>query len=74
MPQYPYVCTSCKQEFEYEQRITAEPLRTCEACGQPTLKRQIAGTSFVLNGRGWYRDGYASSNVKCDGNCKGCDK
>jgi len=72
MPQYPYVCTSCNKEFEYEQRITAEPLKTCEACGQQTLVRQIAGTSFVLNGGGWYRDGYTSS--KCDGNCKGCDK
>jgi putative FmdB family regulatory protein len=73
VPTYPYVCTSCNKEFEVEQRITAEPLTTCEACGQPALKRQIAGTSFVLKGQHWYKDGY-SSNVKCEGNCKGCEK
>lgn len=29
------------------------------SCGQP-VERLIAGSSFVLKGTGWYRDGYRS--------------
>ena len=72
MPTYPYTCTSCNNEFEVEQRITAEPLVVCEACNQPTLKRLIANTSFTLRGGGWASDLY--SKKSCNGDCKGCDK
>jgi len=73
MPIYPYHCENCGKDIEVEQRITAEPLRTCEACGQQTLVRQIAGTSFVLKGNRWFKDGYSNHSVKCD-DCKGRDK
>ena len=60
MPTYTYQCPACKAEFEREQKITDPPAEDCEtpACkGKP--KRAIsASTSFVLKGKGWYRDGY----------------
>lgn len=60
MPTYSYECSTCKQEFEREQKISDPPLKECDTPGCPgTPKRTIpASTSFVLKGKGWYRDGY----------------
>jgi putative FmdB family regulatory protein len=61
MPTYPYRCEACEKEFDEVQKISDPPLKKCKTpgCrGVPT--RQIGrGTSFVLNGEGWYRDGYS---------------
>ncbi len=60
MPTYEYECTKCGKTLEAEQKITEPPLKDCPqtAC-DGSLKRLIAGqTSFVLNGRGWFKDGY----------------
>jgi len=55
---YDYQCTACGHTWEAEQRITAEPLRTCPACEKDTAKRLIAGKgAFVLNGKGWFKSG-----------------
>ena len=60
MPVYEYACSKCGHEFEAEQRITEEPLKTCPRCRARKLKRLISQTSFVLKGSGWYADLYAS--------------
>lgn len=52
----------CGHEFETQQSITDQPLQVCPACQQPTLERLIGGTSFVLRGGGWARDGYGSNS------------
>lgn len=72
MPTYTYACEH-GHEFETEQRITDEPLTECTArvpcpgtrqirayvaCGGP-VRRLISRTSFVLEGRGWSKDGYS---------------
>jgi len=61
MPVYEYVCTKCGHEFEAEQRITDEPIKTCPVCRARKVKRLISQTSFVLKGGGWYSDLYSSS-------------
>ncbi len=66
MPIYEYACGKCQREFEVEQRITDEPLKTCPKCRSRRVKRLISQTSFVLKGSGWYSDLYASSK-KTDG-------
>jgi putative FmdB family regulatory protein len=60
MPIYEYACAGCNSEFELEQRITEDPIKTCPRCRSRKVKRLISQTSFVLKGGGWYADLYAS--------------
>lgn len=61
MPIYEYACERCESEFEVEQRITDEPIRSCPKCRSRRVKRLISHTSFTLKGGGWYADGYTSN-------------
>jgi putative FmdB family regulatory protein len=66
MPIYEYACEKCESEFEVEQRITDDPIKTCPGCKSKKIKRLISRTSFVLKGGGWYSDLYSSSGAKDD--------
>jgi len=66
MPIYEYACEKCESEFEVEQRITADPVKSCPRCKSKRIKRLISRTSFVLKGGGWYSDLYSSSGAKDD--------
>lgn len=66
MPTYEYECQNkeCKHQFEvfYTSIKSAEkeePTETCPKCDSVKKKRlPPKGTSFVLKGKGWARDGY----------------
>jgi putative FmdB family regulatory protein len=66
MPIYEYACGKCGHEFEVEQRITDDPIKTCPACRSRKVKKLISQTSFVLKGGGWYSDLYSSTGGKKD--------
>jgi putative FmdB family regulatory protein len=55
---YEYRCTTCLHEWEEEQKITENPVTRCPECAADTARRLISKTAFVLNGPGWFRDGY----------------
>lgn len=61
MPIYEYLCEKCGHEFEREQRITDDPLKTCPHCRARKVRRLISRTGFVLKGGGWYSDLYSSA-------------
>ena len=52
---------SVDTRFEREQRITADPIKTCPKCKARKVKKLISQTSFVLKGGGWYNDLYSST-------------
>lgn len=59
MPIYEYECGSCGG-FEVMQKMSEEPLKTCEKCGGP-VHRLVSLSSFALVGGGWYKDLYSST-------------
>ena len=60
MPIYDYRCTK-GHEFEADQGIKDEPIKTCREKGcRAKAKRPISKTSFRLLGSGWFSDGYGS--------------
>lgn len=61
MPTYEYLCEKCGHEFEREQRITEDPVKTCPQCRARKVRRLISRTGFILKGSGWYSDLYSSA-------------
>lgn len=59
MPIYEYECGACGG-FEVMQKMSEEPLKTCEKCGGP-VHRLVSLSSFALVGGGWYKDLYSST-------------
>ena len=61
MPIYAYKCSSCGNTKDVLQKISAEPLTICPACGLATFAKQLTAPGFQLKGSGWYvtdfRDG-----------------
>ncbi len=74
MPTYDYQCEKCEFEFEREQRITEDPIKTCPQCKSRKAKRLLSAPSFILKGGGWYADGYGSSGAKSSAEDSGSDK
>src|SRR3954471_216682 len=65
MPTYEYVCSACKNEWEFEQSMKDDALTECPRCHEQTARRQISrGTGFILKGGGWYSDLYSSTSNK----------
>ena len=62
MPTYDYQCGKCGFEFEREQRITEDAIKTCPECKSRQAKRLLSAPNFILKGGGWYADGYGSSS------------
>lgn len=57
MPTYEYRCVSCQHQFERFQRITDEPVKECEVCGQP-VKRLLFPVAIHFKGDGFYTTDY----------------
>jgi putative FmdB family regulatory protein len=67
MPTYDYQCQKCGYEFERQQRITEDPIKTCPKCKSRQAKRLLSAPGFILKGGGWYKDGYGSTGKKTGG-------
>jgi putative FmdB family regulatory protein len=73
MPTYDYQCQKCGFEFEREQRITEDPIKTCPKCKSRQAKRLLSASGFILKGGGWYADGYGSSSARSSSSESGSD-
>ena len=67
MPIYEYQCEQCEHRFEKLQKMSAEPLRDCPACGQPALKKLVSAAAFKLTGSGWYETDFKNSKPAAAG-------
>ena len=54
MPTYEYVCIDCGTHVEVSQRITDDPLTTCEVCGG-RLRKVFHPAGILFKGSGFYR-------------------
>jgi putative FmdB family regulatory protein len=63
VPTYEYHCDGCGRDFEVKQRITEDPLKTCDVCGGP-VHRLLSPAPFILKGEGWYVTDYPSASRK----------
>jgi putative FmdB family regulatory protein len=61
MPTYEYACRGCGGRLEVQQRMTDDPLTTCEQCGGQ-LRRVLFPVGVVYKGTGFYTTDYARNN------------
>ena len=54
MPIYAYKCASCGHTADVLQKMSADPLTECPACGKSSYCKQVTAPSFQLKGSGWY--------------------
>lgn len=64
MPIYEYKCKKCGNEFEIEQRITAESLTICpdETCKGEVFRKISKNVSLLFKGNGFYLTDYAKKH------------
>ncbi|MEA2552582.1 MAG: hypothetical protein QOJ65_758 [Fimbriimonadaceae bacterium] len=61
MPTYVYECSSCNNQFEVEQRMTEDPLNSCECGASGTVKRVIQPVGVMFKGSGFHINDYSAS-------------
>jgi len=63
LPTYEYRCVSCEHQFERFQRMSDEPVKTCEKCGE-SVQRLLFPVAIQFKGSGFYTTDYARKNGK----------
>ena len=58
MPTYEYRCVSCEHQFERFQRMSDDPVKVCEKCGEP-VNRLLFPVAIQFKGNGFYTTDYA---------------
>ena len=67
MPIYAYKCGSCGHAKDVLQKMSADPLTTCPACGAEAFTKQLTAASFQLKGSGWYVTDFRDGNSGAKG-------
>jgi putative FmdB family regulatory protein len=62
MPIYAYKCSACGHADDVLQKISADALTVCPACGQSTYSKQVTAPQFQLKGSGWYVTDFRGGN------------
>jgi putative FmdB family regulatory protein len=66
LPTYEYRCGSCEHQFERFQRMSDEPVKECEKCGEP-VKRLLFPVAIQFKGSGFYTTDYARKSTMAAG-------
>lgn len=70
MPLYEYECFVCRQRFERIQKVSADPVAACPACGG-SVRRLLGSPALQFKGSGWYVTDYAKSSSVASGRSEG---
>jgi len=62
MPIYAYKCGSCGHAKDVLQKMSADPLTVCPACGAEAFTKQVTAAGFQLKGSGWYVTDFRGGN------------
>ena len=57
MPTYEYRCVTCEHQFERFQRMSEDPVKQCEVCGEP-VERVLFPVAIHYKGNGFYNTDY----------------
>ena len=63
MPIYAYKCGSCGHTKDVLQKMSADPLTVCPACGAEAFTKQLTAAGFQLKGSGWYVTDFRGGNT-----------
>ena len=66
MPTYGYRCSNCGHEFEIQQKMTDQPLKTCPNC-EGKLAKILYPVGISFKGSGFYTTDYKDSGKPSDG-------
>ena len=55
MPTYEYLCKSCGQRLEVQQRFTDDALKECPSCEGP-LRKVFGNVGIAFKGSGFYKN------------------
>jgi putative FmdB family regulatory protein len=64
MPIYEYECRQCQHRKEVLQKMSDAPLKECDQCQTPSMKKLISSAGFRLKGSGWYETDFKTSGQK----------
>jgi putative FmdB family regulatory protein len=64
MPTYEYKCSECEEVFEFFQRMTDEPMKTCPVCAGKLNRLISGGMGVIFKGSGFYTTDYKNSSHK----------
>jgi putative FmdB family regulatory protein len=66
VPIYEYRCDQCGESFDVLQRMSDDPLVTCEKCGG-TLRKVMHPVAIHFKGSGFYTTDYGKGSVRRPG-------
>ena len=72
MPIYEYRCDQCGDSFDVLQRMSDDPLVTCEKCGG-TLRKVLHPVAIHFKGSGFYTTDYGKGSGRRPGSRDGAD-
>lgn len=61
MPIYEYRCDACTKVSEFWMKISDPAPTECPKCHKGPMQKKVSQTAFVLEGGGWYSEGYSGS-------------
>jgi putative FmdB family regulatory protein len=70
VPVYEYRCSDCGHQFEVNQRMSDDPLETCEVCGG-RVQRVLFAPAIHFKGTGFHNTDYGTKKRPKDGDSNG---